>query len=116
MSQFAPDQCGFGDPVGYGAFDMGHYREHLQFIQVLAQRVPAVLIPDHDFSAFLTGGSAKTSAVLAHGQVHVLLGAALGITSVDFSGFNLDDQSNFYDFLGDHAGTHAEIRKQLGII
>lgn len=36
MPQFSPDQCSFGDVAGYGAWDISHGREHIQFIQVLA--------------------------------------------------------------------------------
>ena len=116
MPQFQPDQVSFGDLAGYGAFDIGHYREHLQFVQALAAQVPPVLLYDFDLSTFLTAGSARQSQIQSHAQVHTLIRAALGITGSDLSVANLDDQGGFYDFLGYHATEHAAIRQALGIV
>lgn len=115
MPQFSPDQVGFKDMPGYGAWDMGHYREHLQFVQVLAQQTPPILIPDFDLMTFLTGGPVRTSIVQSHAQAHNLLRGALGITGVDLSVVNMDDEGSFYDWLGTHATEHAQIRQNLGI-
>ncbi len=115
MPQFQPDQVTFGDLPGYGGWDMGHAREHLQFVQVLSQRVPTVLIPNFDFLAFLTAGQARRSMVESHAQSHTLLRAALGITGTDLSTVNFDDQGSFYDWLGYHASEHAVMRQSLGI-
>ena len=48
MPQFSPDQVVFNDGPGLGYWDVSQYREHQQFVQVLAQRTPAVLISDYD--------------------------------------------------------------------
>lgn len=113
MPQFQPDQVTFKDIPGYGAWDIGHMREHLQFVQVLAAN--HISVPDFDFLSFLTAGSARGSIVQSHAQAHVLLRAALGITGVDLSAVNLDDSDDFYSWLGYHASDHALIRQQLGI-
>jgi len=115
MPQFQPDQATFGDIAGYGAFDIGHAREHIQFVTTLQQQSPAVLIPDFDFLSFLTAGNARKSIVQSHAQAHQLLRSALGISGSDLSAVNLDDQGSFYDWLGSHATEHATIRQQLGI-
>jgi hypothetical protein len=116
MPQFTPDQVTFGDVPGLGAWDIGHAREHLQFVQVLAQQVPAILLPAFDLFNLLTAGPARPAQVQAHQQAHALLSGALGITGTDFSQYNLDDQGDFYSFLAYHAQTHAAIRQALGII
>jgi hypothetical protein len=116
MPQFSPDQCDFGDIVGYGAYDIGHMREHLQFVQVLAMQSPAVLVPDFDFLQFLTAGSARNSIMQTHYQAHLQLRGALGITGVDLSAFNLDSQDDFLNWIGYHSSDHAAIRQQLGIV
>jgi hypothetical protein len=115
MPQFQPDQVSFGDRAGYGAWDLGHYREHLQFVQAMAALVPAVLIYDFDLSLFLAAGQARPSQIQSHAQAHTLLRAALGLTGSDLSTANLDDQGSFYDFLAYNAADHAAIRQQLGI-
>ena len=115
MPQFAPDQVTFRDIPGYGAWDIGHGREHIQFVQTLAQRVPAVLIPDFPLLSFLNSGPARPSILQSHAQSHVLIRAALGLTGNDLSTVNLDDQNDFYDWTGYHAQEHAAIRQTLGL-
>ena len=52
MPNFSPDQVSFGDVAGMGAWDVAHMREHIQFIQVLSQQTPAIVLPDFDFLSF----------------------------------------------------------------
>jgi hypothetical protein len=116
MPQFQPDTVTFKDGAGYGAWDIGHGREHIQFVQVLAQQVPAILIPDFDLLALLTAGQSRKSMVESHNDAHVLINQALGITSIDFTQVNLDDENDFSNWLGYHSSTHAQIRQILGLI
>jgi hypothetical protein len=115
MPQFQPDQVTFKDLAGYGAWDIGHGREHLQFLQVLAAQTPPIVLPDFDLLSFLTSGSSQRSMIQSHAQAHVLLDAALGITTIDLSEVNLDDENDFYNFMGYHATVHAVERQALGI-
>ena len=115
MPQFQPDQVTFNDLSGYGAWDIGHHREHLQFVQILSQRTPAVVLPDFDLLAFLTAGDARSSIVQSHAQAHELVQGALGITTIDLSEVDLNDENNFYNWAGYHASAHSAIRQALGI-
>lgn len=115
MPQFVPDQVAFGDSPGYGAWDIAHAREHIQFVQASAKLTPPILIPDFDVLQFLTAGRARSSILQSHAQAHLLLRAAYGITGVDLSSFNLDDAGGFYDFLSYNAADHTLIRQALGI-
>lgn len=115
MPQFQPDQCTFGDLSGYGAWDIGHGREHGQFVQALAGLTPPVLLADYDLLSLLTAGQARRSMVQSHAQAHDLLRSALGITGIDLSQVNLDDQGDFYNWTGYHATEHAQIRQALGL-
>jgi hypothetical protein len=115
MPQFAPDQVDFGDVIGYGAWDTGHGREHLQFVQVSSQANPPVALPAYDLFTLLTIKEVRRDALLAHYQTHLLLRGALGITGVDLSAFNLDDPNSFYDFMAYNRDDHTMIRQQLGI-
>lgn len=116
MPNFAPDQVTFQDIPGYGQWDTGHWREHIQFVQVLAAASPAILLPDRDFSVLLTGGSARGSNLESHQSIHEILADITGITQVDFSEFNLDQSGDFYSFLSYHATTHQQLRQALGIV
>jgi hypothetical protein len=115
MPQFQPDQVTFNDLAGYGAWDVSHMREHIQFVQVLSQQTPPIVIPDFDFLSFLTAGQSRTSIVQSHAQSHLLLRATLGITGIDLGAVNLDDENDFYNWTGYHASEHSVIRQLLGI-
>jgi hypothetical protein len=115
MPQFAPDIVNFGDLPGYGAWDVGHHRGHLQYVQVLSMQASPILIPDFDFLQFLTAGQARRSIMLTHYQAHLLLRPITGVQGVDLTQFNLDDVDDFNNFLGYHATEEAEIRASLGI-
>ena len=115
MPQFSPDQVAFGDFPGYGAWDVGHAREHLQFVQVLAGQSPPFNMPDYNMLVFLGAGNARPSIVQSHSDAHRILHAQLGITAVDLSAVNLDEPNSFYDWTGLHATYHAQIRQILGI-
>ena len=116
MPQFSPDLVNFGDVAGYGAFDIGHAREHLQFVQVLSQRSPAIIIPNFDFLAFLTAGQAQRSMVDSHQNSHALLRQATGVQGIDLSQVDLTKENDFLNWLGVHQTEHAAIRQALGII
>jgi hypothetical protein len=114
MPQFTPDQVSFGDLPGYGAFDIGHAREHMQFVQTLA--ASGIPIPDYDFLTMLTApATARGSIFESHARTHVALRGVLGISGVDLSVVNLDAQDDFYAWSGAHAQEHALLRQALGI-
>jgi hypothetical protein len=115
MPQFSPDQVTFGDMPGYGVWDDSHFREHLQFVQALAQQSPPTILPDFDLLRMLTAGPARQSAIQSHQSAHDLLNQALGLTAVDLAEFNFDDENDFYNFLGYNSQNHAAIRTALGI-
>lgn len=115
MPQFSPDQVTFKDIAGYGGWDIGHARGHIQYVQVLAQQTPAILIPDFDLLNLLTAGTSRKSQVDSHAQAHNLLRQITGVQGVDLTQFNLDDENDFYNFMGYHATEEAEIRHVLGI-
>jgi hypothetical protein len=115
MPQFSPDIVAFGDLAGYGAWDIGHMREHLQFVQILSQQTPGILIPDFDFLTFLASGPAANSILQSHQNSHALLNSILGITSIDLSEVDLTKENDFENWIGYHQSAHQAIRQQLGI-
>jgi len=116
MPQFAPDQCEFGDQAGYGIVDIGHWREHIQLVQLFWAQSPSIVIPNPDFGAILSGGPSNLRRGLdLHQTVHTLLRQFTGVPGVDYTDFRLDQETDFYSFMGYHAGEHAAIRQVLGI-
>ena len=117
MPQFAPDLVAFGDQAGYGLWDIGHVREHMQFTQVLAGLTPAIEIADYPLLSFMTlpEGPASQMAAL-HSTLHDLLRNATGVTGVDLTGFGPHNQEDFDDLLNYHRQEHAQMRSVLGLI
>ena len=116
MPQFSPSEVTFGDGPGLSMWDNGHYREHLQFVQVLAGLTPPIVLPDYDMLQFLTAGDTRKAIVQSHMDSHNLLRHATGVSGTDYTAFNLDDQGDFYSFLGYHDTEHAQLRQALGIV
>jgi len=113
MTDFAPDQVGFGDLPGYGDWQDGHHREHLAFADAFAIQSVPVLIPPYDFLSFLTN---PTPANIGdHQSIHALINARLGLTSIDFGQLDLTNEDDFYSWLGYHATAHQQIRQALGL-
>jgi hypothetical protein len=116
MPQFSPDQCTFKDDPGMGVWDNSHYREHLQFVQVLSMQTTPVVIPDADFLQMLTAGNVRKQILDSHTATHNLLRQITGVPGVDYSTFDLDKETDFYNWLGVHATEHSQIRQVLGIV
>ena len=116
MPNFSPPEVTFQDGPGYGYWDDGHAREHLQFVQVLAGKTPPVLLPNYDFIQMLTAGSSRNSIWESHSEAHRQLRQVTGVGGVDYSQVNLDNSDDFYSFLSDHDTEHAAIRTALGLI
>ena len=115
MAQFSPDQCSFGDIAGYGAWDIAHGREHMQFVQAL-DVAGNVGLPVPDLLTFLLAGSARTAQVNRHYSQHLMLRQKTGVNGVDLSQVNFDDPNDFYTWLGYHAQEHQQRRAALGIV
>jgi hypothetical protein len=115
MPQFSPDLASFGDSAGYGAYDVGHAREHIQFVQILAMQTPAIVIPDFDLLSFLTAGQNRRSMLESHMEAHNILRQVSGVQGVDLTEFNLDDQNDFYSFTAYHQTEHQQLRQFFGV-
>jgi hypothetical protein len=110
MPQFAPDIVAFGDFDGYGAFDIGHGREHEQFAQML-------LVPNYPLLSFFTLPSdAQQQIIELHATAHELIRQATGLTGNDLSELDPQNEVAFNDWLNYHRQEHAQIRAALGLL
>lgn len=116
MPNFEPDLVAFGDPAGYGQFDIGHYREHLQFIQVLGGLPTPIEIPDYPLFSFLGAPQQASQQLIGiHYTAHELLRAATGVQGIDLSAIDFSKNDGFEDWLNYHRQEHAQIRAALGL-
>jgi hypothetical protein len=51
-----------------------------------------------------------------HQTVHSLLRQFTGVAGVDYTDFDLSQQTDFYSFMSYHADEHRQIRQVLGIM
>lgn len=116
MPQFNPDTVTFNDAPGLGMWDDNHYREHQQFVQVLATQTPAILLDNYDFISMLTSGNARSSIFETHSRAHAQLRQITGVAGTDYSQYDLSKEDDFYNFTGYHALEHSQIRQALGIV
>ena len=116
MPNFQPTQVEFGDMPGYGVWDIGHGREHIAFVQAFAAQSPPILLPDPDLLALLSGGPTTPASMQTHQVIHNLLRQYLNVQGVDYTGFQLDQQTDFYAFLSYHEQEHAQLRAALGLM
>jgi hypothetical protein len=115
MPNFSPDLANFGDIPGYGQWDIGHAREHIQFVQVLAQQNPAIVIADFNFLSFLTSGQGQRDVLNSHQNAHALLRQITGVQGIDLSQVDLTKPDDFNNWISYHSEEHAVIRQILGI-
>ena len=116
MPNFQPDTCTFQDIIGMGAWDIGHDREHLQFVQMASAMTPPIVLPAYDLLNVLTSHQTQRAQLEAHQSAHSLLSQIAGITSLDFTQFDLTKQDDFYNFLGYHQTSHQQLRQFFGIV
>lgn len=117
MPQFSlPSNVTWKDQIGYGYWDDNHHRQHQQYVQMLSEQTPAILIPNYDFLQMLNGANARKSIVETHQQAHTALRQALNVQGVDLTEFDLDNQYDFNNFLGYHDADHAAFNAALGIV
>lgn len=113
MPTFAPDLVAFGDQAGFGQWDVGHGREHIQFVQTLVGLSAPISIPDYSFLSFL--GNPQPELINAHYEVHEFLRSATGVTGIDLSAVDLQSGAGFDEWLNFHRQEHAQIRAVLGL-
>jgi hypothetical protein len=115
MPDFQPAQVLFGDPAGYSIWDIGHWREHLNFVQALAQQSPVILLPAPDLGAILSGGPTARESMDTHQSIHELLRRYTNVQGTDYTDYRLDEEGEFYSFLNYHEAEHMQIRAVLGL-
>jgi hypothetical protein len=114
-TEFALNQFQFGDVAGNGEWLVGHYRNHLQYNAVLAKRTPPVLLPEFPILTVEAGKIGRKSWLNDHQNWHELLRPLANATGVDLSEVNMDDKSEFYQWVDAHNAEHRFLDQFFGI-
>lgn len=115
MSEFNPPIFAYGDEAGRGRWEIGHYRQHLNYLTHLAALSPPILIPDHPLMRIGDSDLEQKLWLEDHANTHGLLRAYANVTGVDLSAVDLDDEQEFYVWLDAHAQEHLLIDQAFGL-
>ena len=114
-SEFLFNQFEFGDIAGNGLFLVGHYRNHLQYNDVLAKRTPPVLLPEFPILTVEAGKIGRKSWLNSHQDWHELLRPLANTTGVDLSEVNMDNEAEFYQWIDAHNAEHRFFDQFFGV-
>jgi hypothetical protein len=114
-TEFALNQFEFGDAAGAGEWLTGHVRQHLRYNSVLAARTPPVLLPVFPIMAVEGGKIGRRSWLEDHQSWHELLRPLANATGVDLSVVDMDNESEFYQWVDAHNAEHAFLDQAFGV-
>jgi hypothetical protein len=114
-SQFQPNTLEWGDVVGLHVWEVGHYRQHLVYQQVLAARTPPVIIASYPI--FHVGDRQQELRfwLTSHEQLHEILRSYTNVTGPVLSDVNFSKEGEFYDWIDIHNTEHALLDKAFGV-
>lgn len=115
MPLFFHDICLFGDPAGFAQYRQEHWYEHVQFVQIGQAASPVKLIPDYDLTSWLDDDSFKRAWLTTHESVHENLRYLTGVGGINLADVNLDNETEWYQWLDAHRVEHAQLRQAFGI-
>ena len=116
MSEFNPSIFLYGDRAGQGRWEIGHYRQHLNYVTFLAKRTPApVIIPDHPLITIGTTDLERRVWLEDHAATHGVLRAYANVTWIDLSEVDFESPEEFNIWLDSHALEHSLIDSAFGL-
>ncbi len=107
------------DPDGFAVWQLEHYLEHKQFVQLGLAANPQFQIPDYDLSVVVSGDPLLlTSWMNTHASVHDAVRQFTNVSSgIDLSDGALDgeDENFWYQWMDNHASEHRAFRQALNL-
>ncbi|MBO0863555.1 MAG: hypothetical protein J2P16_00585 [Mycobacterium sp.] len=113
-NEFSLNFVVFGDEAGLGAYEIGHYRQHLQYLRVLQQQ--GIFISDPPILHLVGDDPAELASWLGfHEALHqTLRGIARTSGGVDLGMLDPSSETQFYLWQEAHAAEHAEFNARFG--
>ena len=103
----------YGDSAGLGAYEIGHYRQHRNYVDALAAQ--NITIPDIPILHILGDNPAELAQWLNdHEGLHELLRQHSGVTGVNLADLNPQSAEDFYIWLDNHAAEHRAFDAKFG--
>lgn len=115
-TEFFANVVAFGDIPGIGLWEVGHYRQHLNYNTFLATRSPPVVIAAYPILNLVGLDKDRLMWWLnEHELWHEAIRPFANVTDTDLSYFNVDDQNSFYNWQQLHNAEHAAIDAAFGL-
>jgi hypothetical protein len=115
VTEFGANLYAFGDTVGRGEWEIGHYRQHLDYQRVLGNRTPPVILPD--FPVMRIGETSKEIRFWldAHESLHNLLRPLANVQGTDLSQLDWQNPGYFYEWMQAHNDEHTLLDQAFGV-
>jgi hypothetical protein len=114
-SEFQPNTVLFGDRAGLGRWEIGHYRQHLRYVQFLARLTPPIVIADYPIITMGNTDLERRIFLNEHQIVHELLRPVANVEGIDLSLVDLKKPEEFYVWQDVHAQEHTLIDLAFGL-
>ncbi len=115
MSEFNPTNFVFGDRAGQGRWEVGHYRQHLNYVKYLVGLSNPILIPDYPLLTMGQNDLQRRLWLESHQEIHTTLRTYSNVTGIDLSSVNFKNAEEFNTWLDSHAEEHALIDAAFGL-
>lgn len=113
MNLFQLNNVAYGDREGLGAYEVGHFLQHQQYLNILAGT--GVILPDYNILHMQTENLNEFAAWLqAHQAVHEFLRQHTGISVADVSYFDPQSPESFELWQEANRAEHAAFDRHFG--
>lgn len=114
-SEFDPNVFIFQDRAGQGRWEIGHYRQHVRYNQVLASFATPVIIPIQPLMTMGNTDLERRIFLNSHENLHEAIRPYANVTGIDLSLVDFEDEEEFYSWMDVHAQEHALIDAAFGL-
>jgi hypothetical protein len=115
VTEFLLNVVAFGDTVGIGAYEIGHYRQHQDYQAVLAKRTPPVILPVYPILHFGGDDEEMKFWLNDHEALHELLRPIANVQSVDLSALNWNSPQFWAEWIDAHKAEHLLLDQAFGV-
>lgn len=114
-SEFQPTLFLFGDRAGLGAWEIGHYRQHLRYLTHLESLPQPIVIQDYPIMHVGNNEAQRKVWLRDHESIHAIVRGYANVTSIDLSVVDFENPEQVYEWLQAHALEHQLIDTAFGL-
>lgn len=124
MNLFELNLVPYGDKPGLGRYEVGHFLQHQQYLQLLAAQ--GINIPDYNLFGMVGGPAGDPRQFLGdnpnqfltwlndHEAIHIFLRAQSGVSGIDLSALDTNSPESWDLWQQWHAQEHAQFDQHFG--